>query len=100
MRVYELVWEKEGEVRGSAAGEGGDQDQGRGKPVRTIVGSNRGQSVASNDGRPSTCGAGSVGSTEGNDVEQQRKAVGAWKRRMNALEGARELTGKGCSWST
>ena len=41
------------------------------------------------------CGAGSVGSTEENEVEQQRKAAWAWKRREGALEGAREKTGEG-----
>ena len=51
--------------------------------------------MASSESRPSTCGAGSVGITEGNGVEQQRKAAWAWKRREEALEGAREKTGDG-----
>ena len=51
--------------------------------------------MTSSDTRPSTCGTGSVGSTEGNEVEQQRKATWACKRREDALEGARERTGDG-----
>ena len=51
--------------------------------------------MASGESRPSTCGAGSVGSAEGNEVEQQRKAAWAWRRREEALEGAREKTGDG-----
>ena len=51
--------------------------------------------MASGESRPSTCGAGSVGSTEGIEVEQQHKAAWAWKRREEALEGAREKTGEG-----
>ena len=94
-RVYEVVWEKEGKVRGIAAGEGGDEDQRRGALARASVGSERGHIVTSSHSRPVTCGAGSVGSTEGNDVEQQRKAAWAWKRREDALEGARERTGDG-----
>ena len=59
------------------------------------LGSEIGHSVASGESWPSTCGAGSVGSTEGNEVEQQCKAAWAWKRREEALEGAREKTGDG-----
>ena len=51
--------------------------------------------MASGESLPSMCGAGSVRSTEGNEVEQQRKAAWAWKRREEALEGAREKTGEG-----
>ena len=91
-RVSAATWEKEGEGTGSAAGEGGDHENGRGAATRAIAGSDREQSVASNDSRPSTCGAASVRSAEGNDVEQQRKAARAWKRREDALEGARERT--------
>ena len=58
-------------------------------------GGDRGHSVASGESRPSTCGAGSLGGTEGNKVEQQRKAAWAWKRQEGALEGAREKTGEG-----
>ena len=100
MRVYEVIWEKEGEVRESAAGEGGNDEKGRGAPTRSIVGSNIEQSVTYNDSTPSTYGAGRVGSTEENDVEQQRKAAWAWKRREDALEGARERTGDGMLGST
>ena len=89
-REYKVVWEQEGEVKGSAAGERGDEDKCRGAPARANVGSERGHSVTSSDSRPSTCGAGSVWSTEGNVVEQQRRAAWACKRREDALEGVRE----------
>ena len=94
-RVYELVSEQEGEVRGSAAGEGGDQDKRRCSPARVSVGKERRHSVTSGDSRPLTGGAGRVGSTERNEVEQQRKTASAWKRREDALEGARERMGDG-----
>ena len=51
--------------------------------------------MASSESRPSTCGAGSEGSTEGNEVEPQRQAAWTWKRREEALEGARGKTGNG-----
>ena len=51
--------------------------------------------MASGESRPSTCGVGSVGSTAGNEEEQQRKAAWAWKRREGALEGARERAEEG-----
>ena len=51
--------------------------------------------MASSKSRPSTCVVGSVGSVEGNEVEEQRKAAWAWKRREEASEGAREKTGDG-----
>ena len=38
---------------------------------------------------------GRCGGTEGNDVEQQRKAAWAWKGCEDSLEGARERTGDG-----
>ena len=94
-RVYAVVWVKEGEVRGSAAGEGSDEDKSRRAPARGSVGSERGHNVTSSNSRPSTCVAGSVGSTEANDVEQQRKAAWAWKRPENAFEGVRERTAVG-----
>ena len=94
-RVYEVVWEQEGEEKGGTAGEGGEEDKFRGAPARVNVGSERGHSVTSSDSRPSTCGVGSVGSTEGNEVEQQRKAAWAWKRREDALEEPRDRTGDG-----
>ena len=59
------------------------------------MGSEKGHTVASGGSRPSTCGAGSLGCTDGNKVEQQRKAAWAWKRREEALKGAREKTGDG-----
>ena len=91
-----MIWEKEREVGGNAAREEGDNEYRRTPPARAIVvGSDREQSVTSNDSRPSTCGAGCVGSAEGNDVEQQRMAVLAWKRREDAVEGAQERTGHG-----
>ena len=46
--------------------------------------------MASSESRPLGCGAGSVGSTEGNEFEQQRKAAWTWRRREEALEGASE----------
>ena len=83
-------------MQASAAGEGGNNEYGRGAPARAIVvGSDREQSVTSNDSRPSTCGARSVGGAEGNNLEQQGKAAWAWKRREDALEGAPEVTGDG-----
>ena len=51
--------------------------------------------MTSNDSKPSTCGAGIVGSAERNEEEQQCKAAWAWKRREDALEGAREPTWDG-----
>ena len=94
--VYAVMWEKEGEVGGSAAGERGDNEYGRGAPARAIVvGTDREQSVASEDSRPFTCGVGSVWSAEGNNLEQQHKAVWAWRRREDALGGPRERTEDG-----
>ena len=94
-RVYDVVWGQEGEVKGSTAREEDREGICRAAPAKASVGSERGHSVTSSDSRPSTCGAGSVGSTEGNGMEQQRKAACAWKRREEALEGARERTGDG-----
>ena len=51
--------------------------------------------MASGESPPSKCGAGSVGSTAGNEEEQQRKAAWAWRRRGGALEGARERAEEG-----
>ena len=93
MRVYEVVWEQEGEEKGGTAGEGGEEDKCRGAPARANVGTERGHSVTSSHSRPSTCGRGSGGSTEGNYVEHQRKAALAWKRREDALKEARDRTG-------
>ena len=99
-RVYGVMWDKEGEVGGSAAREEGDDEYGSGAPARTIlVASHRGQGVMSNDSMPSMCGAGSVESAEGNDSEQQRKAAWAWKRPQDAVEEARERTWDGMVWS-
>ena len=93
-RVYMVMLEKEGEVGGSAASKRGNKKYGRRAPARGIlVGSNREQSVASNNSRPSTCGVGSVGGAESNDVEQQRKAAWGWQRREDTLEGAGERAG-------
>ena len=92
-RVYEVVWGQQGEVKGSTARKGDGENRCRGALARASVGSEGGHSVASSDSRPSMCGAGSVGSTEGNEVEQQRKAASAPKRQELALEGAREKTG-------
>ena len=75
-RVYNVVWGQEGEVKRGAAREGDGEGICRRAPARASVGSGRGHSVASSDSRPSTCGVGSVGSTEGHELEQQRKA--AW----------------------
>ena len=94
-RVYEVVWEHKEAENGSTAREAEGEGSCRGAQVRVSVRSERGHSVASGRSRLSTCGAGSVGSTEGNGVEQQRKAAWAWKRREEALEGAREKTGDG-----
>ena len=96
-RVYEVVWDHDEPEKGSTAREAERECSGGGAQVRVGVGSKRGHSVASGESQPLTCGAGSVGSTEGNEVEQQRKAALAWKRREEALEGAREKTGEGCS---
>ena len=72
------MWVKEGEVGGSEAREEGNKEYRRQTPARAImVGSNREQSVTSNDSRPATCGTGSVGSAEGNDTEQQCRAARA-----------------------
>ena len=95
-RVYEVVWGQEEGVKRSTAREGDREGLCRGVQARVSVGSEGGHSVAYSESRPSTCGAGSVGSTEGkkgNEAEQQRKAAWAWKRREEALEGAREKTG-------
>ena len=69
--VYAVMWEKEGELRGGEAREESDKEYGKGPPTQAIVvGSDREQSVTSNDSRPSTCGAGGVGSAEGDAAEQ------------------------------
>ena len=94
-RVYEVVWEHDEPEEGSTTREAGTAGSGGGAQVSMGEGGERGHSVASGESRPSTCGAGSVGSTAGNEVEQQRKAAWAWKRREGALEGAREKTGEG-----
>ena len=94
-RVYEVVWEHKEAENGSTAREAERESSCRGAQARVSVGSERGHSVASGDSWPWTCGAGSVGSTEGNKVEQQRQVAWAWKRREGALEGAREKTGDG-----
>ena len=75
-RVYEVVWGQEEAESRSTAREGEGKGLCRGAQARVSVGSERGHSVAFRESRPSTCGAGSVVSTEGNEVEQQRKA--AW----------------------
>ena len=93
-RVYEVVWEHEEPEKGSTAREAERAGRGGGAQVRVGVGGARGHSVASSESRPSTCGAGSVGSKEGNQVEQQRKAAWAWKRREGASQGAGEKTGE------
>ena len=95
-RVYEVVWGQEGEVKGRTARKGDGEGICRGAPARTNVGSERGHSATSSDSRPSTCGVGSVGSTEGNEVEQQRKAAWAWKRREDALREREKGRGTGC----
>ena len=89
-RVYEVVWEQEETGEGSTIGEAGRAGTGGGAQVRVGAGGERGRSVASGKSLPSTCEAGSVGSTAGNKEEQQRKAAWAWKGREGALEGARE----------
>ena len=94
-RLYGVVWGQEEAESRSTAREGEGEGLCRGAQARVSVRSEKGHSVASGESRPSTCGAGSVGSTEGNEVEQQRKAAWAWKRREEALEGAREKTGDG-----
>ena len=91
-RVYEVVRGQEEAGSRSTAREGGGEGLCRRVQARVSVGSKRGHSVASGESGLSTCSAGSVGSTEGNEVEQQRKAAWAWKRREEALEGAREKT--------
>ena len=94
-RVYEVVLgQEEVENRSTARGAEGEGLR-RGAQAAASVGCERGHSAASGEIRPSTSGAGSVGSTEGNEVEQQRKAAWAWKRREEVLEGAREKTGDG-----
>ena len=94
-RVYEVVWEQGGAVKRSTTGEGGEDEACRGALAQANVGSEREHSVTCSDSRPSACDAGSVGSAQGSEVEQQRKAAWAWKRREDALEGARERTGDG-----
>ena len=94
-RVYEVVWGQGGKVKKSTAREGDGESICRGAPARASVGSERGHSGTTSDSQPSTCGAESVGSTEGNEMEQQRKAAWAWGRREEALEGAPERTGDG-----
>ena len=89
-RVYEVVLGHEETGEGSTTGEAGRAGTGGGAQVRVGAGGERGHSVASGESRPSTCGTGSVGSTAGNEEEQQRKAAWAWRRREGALEGARE----------
>ena len=94
-REYEVVWEHEEAEDGSTAREAEREGSCGGSQVRVTVGSKGGHSVASGESRQSTCGAGSVGSTEANEEEQQRKAAWAGKRREEALEGAREKTADG-----
>ena len=94
-RVYEVGWEHDEPEEGNLTREAGRAGSGGGAQVRVGEGGKRGHSVASGESRPSTCGAGSVGSTAGNEVERQRKAASAWKRREGGLEGAREKTGEG-----
>ena len=94
-RVYEVVWGQEEAMNRSTARKGDGEGLSRGAQARVSVGSERGHSVASGKSRRWTCGAGSVESTEGNKVEWQRKAAWSWKRREEALEGAREQTGDG-----
>ena len=94
-RVYEVVWEHEETGEGSTTSEAGRAGSGGGAQVRVGEGGERGHSVASGESRPSTCGAGSVGSTAGKEEEQQSKAAWAWKRREGALEGAREKAEEG-----
>ena len=89
-----MVWEHNEPEKRSTAREVEREGSGVEAQVRVGVRSERGHIVTSGASRPSTCGAGSVGSTEGNEVEQQRKAARAWKRREEALEGAREKTGE------
>ena len=93
--MYEVAWEHEEAENGCTAGEVEGEGSCGGAQVGVSLGSKGGHSVASGESRPSMCGAGSVGSTEGNEVEQQKKAAWAWKRREEASEGAREKTGDG-----
>ena len=86
-RQYEVVWGHEEAENGSTAREAKEEVSCGGAQVRVSVGSERGHSLASGESRLSSCGARSVVSTEGNEVEQQRKAAWAWKRREEALEG-------------
>ena len=100
-KVYAPMCEKEEEVEGSAARGEGHNGYGRGAPARAIVvGSNREQSLTSNDSRPSTCGAESVGSAEGTNLEQQRKAAWAWKRRGMPWRGHENRCRTGWLWGT
>ena len=92
-RVYEVVRRQEGEVKRSTAREGDGEGICRGAPARASVGSEKGHSVTSSGSRRLTFGAGSVGSTVGKEAEQQSKAAWAWRRRDEALVGARERTG-------
>ena len=94
-RVYEVVWGREEAVKRSASREGDGDGLCWAAQARVSVGSERGHSVASSKSGPSTCGMGSVGSTEGNEGEQQHKAAWEWKRREEAFEGAREKTTDG-----
>ena len=82
-RVYEVVWEHDEPEKGSTAREAERAGSGGGAQVRVGVGGEKGHSAASGESRLSTS-TGSVGSTEGNDVEQQRKAASASKRREGA----------------
>ena len=84
-----MVPGQEEKMKRSTARERDGEGICRGAPARAKVGSERGHSVTSSDSRPWTCGAGSVVSTEGKEMEQQRKAAWALKRREEALEGVR-----------
>ena len=95
-RVYEVVWGQEREVKRSTAREGDGEGICRGAPARASVGSGRGHSVTSSDSRPSTCGAGSVGSTEGNEMEQQRKAAGHGRGEKKNYRGREKGRATGC----
>ena len=59
------VWGQEEAVNRSTARERVRQGLCRGAHARASLGSQRGHTVASSEGRPSKCGAGSVRSTEG-----------------------------------
>ena len=96
-RVYKVVWEHEGTGGGRTTGEAGRAGSGGGAQVRVGEGGERGHSVASGESRPPTCGAGSVGSTAGNEEESNARRHGHGRGGRVHRRGRERGQRKGCS---